>query len=602
MLQNQMSSQGSIGAASSYSQSGVFVDSVQLGPPGQRPPKDEVFYMQKLLASEVLLGEEESKARFFLGMAEVAQNLNLGQITVALHLVSSICGYLDNLDGLASRSSVMQRRIVHEACAGPQISENREMNMLAKALNIDKSCLYRARVTRPEGKESRDLQTMLSRNSPVGGGRIASMEKKLELASWWEDDAVTDIVKGSHAIHKERVRGTFGPFVCQRQKRIIKVPLSGLLPLARSMITWQHSLTTLLRHRPPWILFPSQRSLSVCLCDICHNITLLLRALYQLLKELRRRGGAVSVQLLDYSLSNSTSGLISSVLHPLEDESIGLHRRSCYEGKCDPSQCGIGPFRELFAPLLAASEGMELDVFQHSQVGYLKPDGKEGKKWEMQKNSMAVADTVAVLEEKIFGQRSYLHHLHMKKLCGNARQQILRNLRDDEVFLCTDYSKELEIPMPEATKGYGFGASHKTYQLIPQVWIMVTLTPGPPTEISVSRDDLDFIPPEYDGGGRVTEYQVHLLDVNSNGDWKLYCVVPVRPLSASPNIPPALFQGLKGRFLLRVVARNAAGVGPGNTIMAEFTGDQGWCENILTKLRILFAFSRCIGLRKPSSG
>ena len=32
----------------------------------------------------------------------------------------------------------------------------------------------------------------------------------------------------------------------------------------------------------------------------------------------------------------------------------------------------------------------------------------------MQKNSMAVADTVAVLEEKIFGQRSYLHHLHMK--------------------------------------------------------------------------------------------------------------------------------------------------------------------------------------------
>lgn len=55
----------------------------------------------------------------------------------------------------------MQRRIVHEACAGPQvhlcipfltsmfihirvqISENREMNMLAKALNIDKSCLYR---------------------------------------------------------------------------------------------------------------------------------------------------------------------------------------------------------------------------------------------------------------------------------------------------------------------------------------------------------------------------------------------------------------------------------------------------------------------------
>lgn len=147
------------------------------------------------------------------------------------------------------------------------------------------------------------------------------------------------------------------------------------------MISWPHSLTTLLRHRPPWILFPSQRSLSVCLCDICHNITLLLRwvkrnciclnhlyrALHQLLKDLRRRGGAVSVQLLDYNLSSSTSALISSVLHPLvrpskntyivklfqEDESNGLHRRSCYEGECDPSQCGIGPFRKHFAPLLA---------------------------------------------------------------------------------------------------------------------------------------------------------------------------------------------------------------------------------------------------------
>ena len=189
---------------------------------------------------------------------------------------------------------------------------------------------------------------------------------------------------------------------------------------------------------------------------------------------------------------------------------------------------------------------------------------------------------------------------------------------------------------------------------------MVTLPPGPPTEISVSGDDLDFTPPEYDGGGRVTEYQVqiliksltwakilksimaskcliiqyiisylqvHLLEVNSNGDWKVFSVVPVRHLSASPNIPPALFQGLKGKsfyqkpcsccsasfyqkqiqlntgcYLLRVVARNAAGVGPGNTIVAEFTEEQSWCKNILTKLKILPAFSRCIGLRKPSIG
>ena len=76
------------------------------------------------------------------------------------------------------------------------------------------------------------------------------------------------------------------------------------------------------------------------------------------------------------------------------------------------------------------------------------------------------------------------------------------------------------------------------------------------------------------------------MDVNSTGVWRRHCLVPVQYLSDIPAIQPAIFDGLRGkgvitqhrlrinqrtgRYILRVVARNQAGVGPGNTVLVDF--------------------------------
>jgi len=69
--------------------------------------------------------------------------------------------------------------------------------------------------------------------------------------------------------------------------------------------------------------------------------------------------------------------------------------------------------------------------------------------------------------------------------------------------------------MPEATKSEGFGGSHKTFMVVPQVYEMKILVPGPPTGITTDGADLDFTPPNYDGGGRICGYEVSILVVKS---------------------------------------------------------------------------------------
>jgi len=44
---------------------------------------------------------------------------------------------------------------------------------------------------------------------------------------------------------------------------------------------------------------------------------------------------------------------------------------------------------------------------------------------------------------------------------------------------------------------------------------MKILVPGPPTGITTDGADLDFTPPNYDGGGRICGYEVSILVVKS---------------------------------------------------------------------------------------
>ena len=56
-----------------------------------------------------------------------------------------------------------------------------------------------------------------------------------------------------------------------------QVPSISLLGQAKSDIDWPFGLQSLLDLRPSWVLLASSRYLLGCLCEKCHNLTLLVR-------------------------------------------------------------------------------------------------------------------------------------------------------------------------------------------------------------------------------------------------------------------------------------------------------------------------------------
>ena len=89
---------------------------------------------------------------------------------------------------------------------------------------------------------------------------------------------------------------------------------------------------------------------------------------------------------------------------------------------------------------------------------------------------------------------------------------------------------------------------------------MTVHPPSAPQNLT-HNGSLSFCSPQYNGGSRISEYEVHLKGVNSE-DWYLLKTIPVKPLSDEPDIMEGnLPRDLKGSFLIRVTARNIGGLG-----------------------------------------
>ena len=157
---------------------------------------------------------------------------------------------------------------------------------------------------------------------------------------------------------------------------------------------------------------------------------------------------------------------------------------------------------------------------------------------------------------------------------------------------------------------------------------MTTLPPGPPCEISLNGTHLDFIPPEYDGGGRIIEYQVNfphfekaflfcqnIFPVSIFYFIRIHALIHPRftwwmltrlvygedtVLSQWNICQTSLLSHQQylmdfevnlvintqhisrnnqctGRYIMRVVARNMAGVGQGNTVLVDLEDVEGKC-------------------------
>ena len=84
---------------------------------------------------------------------------------------------------------------------------------------------------------------------------------------------------------------------------------------------------------------------------------------------------------------------------------------------------------------------------------------------------------------------------------------------------------ELELINPETLKNEGFGASHRTYQIIPQVQIipilliflgsilqvyeLTMMPPSAPLDLMVVSSEVSFSCPLNNGGGNIQNYEVN---------------------------------------------------------------------------------------------
>ena len=64
---------------------------------------------------------------------------------------------------------------------------------------------------------------------------------------------------------------------------------------------------------------------------------------------------------------------------------------------------------------------------------------------------------------------------------------------------------------------------------------MAVMQPSEPQSLTFRNGKLDFLCPEFNGGSRISEYEVHVQD--NNEDWFLLETIPVKPLTADPNVP-----------------------------------------------------------------
>ena len=213
-----------------------------------------------------------------------------------------------------------------------------------------------------------------------------------------------------------------------------------------------------------------------------------MRAISKEVTVLHNGTGREKAAVIGLEVSASSTDLVERILHPRR-EGKDWHDLFCYEQLCNSLECGREKYRKLFEPLLGPCVGKKnFDFFQHEKKSYLKPDGSRGSKWELVKKNSSISEAVEFLENKIFGNKkheTYLQHVFKKVLGSKGRSNLRKNITDTCLIGYSDFSKgltvghcitflikyfpEVQYTQPETIKSEAFGASNKTFPLIPIV-------------------------------------------------------------------------------------------------------------------------------------
>ena len=233
----------------------------------------------KLILDCLLQGNDGlSRQKFCEVVVSYLSGETKGQLT--LNIVDSLKEFYGLVSSDKCRTNVVARKIILQAVAGSHIRDNSQLSQTAEAIGARLKSLYTESENRKRLEENVKLQPfveMLKRKSPQGN-RYVSESMELDVIGFYENDKVSDIMKGHNNIFKETVISDTGvKTYFQRSKRVLKIPLCDLLKEAQKIIGFQFSVVTLMKLRPPWVYLSRKAHTLSCLCDRCQNVTLLLR-------------------------------------------------------------------------------------------------------------------------------------------------------------------------------------------------------------------------------------------------------------------------------------------------------------------------------------
>ena len=505
------------------------------------------------------------------------------KVLLSLNVLESLQEYYHMACSETSRSIIATRKQILHATCGKSVRDANQLNQLAETLGARRATVDNESKTRKlieERKQIVPYLTIHARKSPEGSKYVTEGER-LDIIYFYENELVSEVLKGHNNVISEIIRNKDGSkAVFQRQKRVLKISLCELLPLAQTEIGYKYSLTTLINLRPSWVLLAKHAHYLTCLCDRCVNVQLILKCLSGFVKRVKLYGQLSDKASLSlFELSTSVSDFISKVLHPkLENEN--WYQPACYFQSCssvDGSLCGSKALRNFFQPLISKFGPTEVQLFQHLTVSYNKADGTKGSKMEQVESQQTIVSVVDLLDKRLFGKyhkQPYILH-RLKMLLGNKmRKDVHQNILSTDVVCYTDYSKELEVLDQEQCKSSAFGSSNVTIQLIGQIMELKVVAPSPPTLVAFdcTKQQLTFSKPAQDGGSNIQSYEVHLKSENDD-QWYLFKTVNAKMLSQEPDIPDSIFGRLSGNFSIRILARNLCCLSLPAEIAVVLTGD-----------------------------
>ena len=162
-----------------------------------------------------------------------------------MNILDSVREYYSIACSEGSRTITATRKQILQSLTGNSVRSAKQLNLLSSAIGARRSTVEteaKSRQILEEKKKIVPYLNLLARKSPVGS-KIVSEEERMEVISFYESDHISDLLKGHNNVMKEVFISDSGEkIVFQRPKRVLKVNLCELLPLAQNDIGFKFSL------------------------------------------------------------------------------------------------------------------------------------------------------------------------------------------------------------------------------------------------------------------------------------------------------------------------------------------------------------------------